>query len=211
MSDAYPRKQGYSEDSIRAAVACRRRSGVPMDRGEIANLSILTGGVANMKHSTNLFLNLASGCMLVGGLTLPAAVSAEGLHVGGENGGPSADISRDGGINASAGEGGPSAHVGSDGISASTGGEDGSSAEIGGEDGGIHASTGGEGGPSADIGYDGISAVAGEDGGSVEISDGDITVVPPPPPGEEPDGEEPGENGGSGSGEGSGGGEGGPL
>jgi hypothetical protein len=181
MNDAHPRKQGYSEHSIRAAVACRRRSGLPMDRGEIANLSILTGGVSNMKHSTKLFLNLASGCVLVGGLTLPSAVSAEGLHVGGENGGPSADISRDGGINASAGEGGPSAHVGSDGIHASTGGEDGSSAEIG---------------------SDHISADAGEEGGSVKVGEGDITVIPPPE--EEPDGEEPGGGEGSGGDEGSG-------
>jgi hypothetical protein len=209
MSDAYPRKQGYSEDKHPVAVACRRRSGLPMDRGEIANLSILTGGSTTMTNYSNPFLSFASSCVFACGLVLPAAAWAEGLHVGGEGGGPSADISRDGGINASAGEGGPSAHVGSDGISASTGGEDGSSAEIGGEDGGIHASTGGEGGPSADVGNDGISADAGEEGSSVEISDGDITVVPPPPE-EEPDGEE-GEGGGSGSGEGSGGGEGGPL
>jgi len=119
---------------------------------------------ATMNHSSNLLLNFAGGCVLVCGLTIPAALWAQGIHVGGE-GGPSVDIDREGGISASAGEGGPSAHVGSDGIS---------------------ASAGGEGGASAEVGEGGISANGGEGGGSVEIgSDGTINVIPPPP--EEPD------------------------
>lgn len=85
-----------------------------------------------MKHSPNLFLNLAGGCALTCfALAIPAAAWAEGIHVSSGEGGPSVDVDKDGISARAGGEGGASAHVGSGGVAANAGGEGGASAKVG--------------------------------------------------------------------------------